>query len=435
MATPKPLVERAAIQSKGKKVSDPSSTVEAPLWGKVTSLALQNSPALGLRLYQLPDFIKAFAEVKLAAARTNCRLGLLDTTRTNAISKAAIEVAEGGLLEQFQLRVVATGGGTSTNMNVNEVLATRAMQLLPAGTSLTIHPNDHVNRSQSSNDAYPTAARILLARQALDVAAALRSLAGSFYRLAERHAGLERMGRTGWQDAVLVSVPEIHRAQAIVAERFADQFDVAAQTLFAVPLGGTVLGTGVGAPAGFASEVAAELATVTGLPLYSSPSLIDAFAHSDRYSVLADTTARYGSILYKLSHDLRVLSSGPNGGLSELILPKLQPGSSIMPGKVNPVVPSMVGQVSFSIRAAATAVSLAVAGGEPDFNSNTPSIVASLSPALTELTSVLPVLQEKCVDGLEWNKERLAALAALPFDARITQAEEAGYDAIAGLPA
>jgi hypothetical protein len=119
LATPKTLAERAVIQSKGKKVSDPSSTVEAPLWGKVTSLALQNSPALGLRLYQLPDFIKAFAEVKLAAARTNCRLGLLDTTRTTAISRAAIEVAEGGLLEQFQLRVVATGGGTSTNMNVN----------------------------------------------------------------------------------------------------------------------------------------------------------------------------------------------------------------------------------------------------------------------------------------------------------------------------
>ncbi|WAM19160.1 lyase family protein [Rhodococcus sp. JS3073] len=403
----------------------------AQLWGKVTSLALQNSPDIGLRLHQLPEFVRAFAEIKLAAVRTNRDLGLLDTTRANAIEEAAVEVARGELLDQFPLRVVAVGGGTSTNMNVNEVLASRATQLLPSGSELTIHPNDHVNRSQSSNDAYPTAARLLLARQALDVASALRNLARSFIRQAERHSGVERMGRTGWQDAVMVSVSEIHMAQAAAAERFADQFEVAAQALYVVPLGGTVLGTGVGAPDGFAAAVVQQLADITGLPLRPSANPIDAFAHADGYSALADTAARCGSILYKLSHDLRVLSSGPNGGLSEVILPKLQPGSSIMPGKVNPVVPSMVGQASFSIRAAATAVSLAVAGGEPDFNSNSPSVVASLSPALTELAAVIPVFAEKCIDGLEWNRDRLAILASRPFDSLITQAEEDGYDAVA----
>lgn len=422
-------------RSEGQYVRQATNSPQTQLWGKVTALALQNSPASGLRLHELPQFIRSFAEVKLAAARANSKLGLLDEVRSKAIAEAAVEVIDGGLLDQFPLRVVATGGGTSTNMNVNEVLASRATQLLPSGAELKIHPNDHVNRSQSSNDVYPTATRVLLARQALDVASALHRLSRSYHRQAERHVGLEKMGRTGWQDAVLVPVSEIHHAQGIVAERFAEQFEAAAQALFAVPLGGTVLGTGVGAPEGFATIAVEQLADVANLPLRPSESLIDAFAHADAYSNLADTAARCASILYKQSHDLRILSSGPNGGLSEVILPKLQPGSSIMPGKVNPVVPSMVGQVSFSIRAAATAVGMAVAAGEPDFNSNSPAVVAALSPALNELVAVIPVLAEKCIDGLEWNRDQLAALAAKPFDSLIAQAEEAGYDAVANLPA
>ncbi|MGW3957796.1 lyase family protein [Streptomyces sp. NPDC004752] len=404
---------------------------ETPMWGKVTSLALQNSPAQGLRLRDLPEFIRAFAEVKLAAARTNQTMGQLDDTRAGAIADAAIDVARGGLIHQFPLRVIATGGGTATNMNVNEVLAARANQLLPAGVPRDIHPNDHVNRSQSSNDAYPTAAKILFIRQALDVAAVLRDLAGSFRRQAERHAGLRRLGRTAWQDAVMVSVSALHEAHATAADRFAGQFEAAAQTLHAVPLGGTVLGTGIGAPDGFAQAVVEELAGVTGLPLTPSSCPTDAFTHADGYATLADTAARCAAILAKQCEDLRILSSGPNGGLSEVKLPRLQPGSSIMPGKVNPVVPTMVIQASLSIRAAATAVGMAVTAGEPDINPNGPAVVASLSPALTELASLVPVLIDKCIDGLTWNRERLATLAARPFDSLIAEAEEAGYDVVA----
>ncbi|RZQ60842.1 lyase family protein [Amycolatopsis suaedae] len=398
------------------------------MWGHVTSLALQNSPSSGLRLRDLPAFVRALAEVKLAAVRANRELGVLDEARAGAIAQAATEVAAGEFLDQFPLRVVATGGSTSTNMNVNEVLAARASQLLAD----SVHPNDHVNRSQSSNDVYPTAVKVLLVRQALDVASALRGLARSFRRQAERHEGVERLGRTGWQDAVLVPVPETHRAQALVAERIADQFTAAAEALQAVQLGGTALGTGVGAPPGYAGLAVANLAEITGLPMRRSASCVDAFAHADGYGLLADTAARCASILFKLSQDLRILSSGPNGGLREVVLPKLQPGSSIMPGKVNPVVPSMVGQASFSIRAAATAVGMAVAAGEPDYNSNSPAVVATLSPALSELAEVVTVFADRCVDTLYWNRPRLAELAARPFDSLIEQAEKDGYDAVAG---
>ncbi|WP_084628205.1 lyase family protein [Amycolatopsis nigrescens] len=413
-------------------VSDSTDAALTPLWGPVTSLALQNSPSSGLRLRDLPAFLRTLAEVKLAAVRANQELGVLDEARAGAIARAAREVADGEFIDQFPLRVVATGGSTSTNMNVNEVLASRASQLLPDTAGLAVHPNDHVNRSQSSNDVYPTAAKVLLVRQALEVASVLRRLARSFMRQAEQHDGVQRLGRTAWQDAVLVPVSETHRAHALVAERFADQFAAAAETLQAVQLGGTALGTGVGAPAGFARLAVSNLAEITGLPMRPSVSRVDAFAHADGYGLLADTAARCAGTLFKQSQDLRILSSGPTGGLGELVLPKLQPGSSIMPGKVNPVVPSMVGQASFSIRAAATAVGMAIAAGEPDYNPNSPAVVATLSPALSELAAVVLVFADKCIDSLHWNRSRLAELTARPFDSLIEQAEKDGYDAVAG---
>ncbi|MFE9694906.1 lyase family protein [Micromonospora sp. NPDC005806] len=416
-------------------MTESTDTATPPLWGPMTSLVLQNSPASGPRLRDFPAFVRAFAEVKLAAVRANRELGVLDEVRAGAIAEAASEVARGDHIAQFPVRVVATGGGTATNMNVNEVLASRATQLLSDDTDLTIHPNDHVNRSQSSNDTYPTATKVLLVRQAYEVASALRELARSFIRQAERNAGVERMGRTSWQDAVVVSVSAAHQSHAAAAERFADQFEAAAQTLLEVPLGGTVLGTGVGAPDGFTPSAVGHLADITGLPLRQCTNRIDAFVHADGYSALADTAARCASILFKQCEDLRILSSGPNGGLSELTLPKLQPGSSIMPGKVNPAVPTMVIQATFSIRAAATGVGMAVAAGEPDIGGHFPAIVAGLSPALTELASVVSVLTAKCIDGLRWNQARLALLAARPFDAAIARAEKDGYDAVSGRPA
>jgi aspartate ammonia-lyase len=413
-------------------MTDSVGEVSKPLWGPVTALALQNSPPSGPRLRDFPHFIRAFGEVKLAAAQVNSDLGVVDSVRAAAIADAAIEVARGDLIAHFPLRVVSTGNTTATNMNVNEVIAARATEAL--GDRIATHPNDHVNRSQSSNDTYSTAAKVMLVRQAREVASSLRKLASSFTGQAERHVGVQRMGRTSWRDAVVVPVSATHRAHASAAERFAAQFENAAETLEAVQLGGTVLGTGVGAPKGFGTAAVAQLAEITGLQLRQSADLIDAFAHPDCYATLADTAARCATILFKWSQDLRILSSGPNGGLSELSLMTLQPGSSIMPGKVNPAVPTLVIQASCSIRAAATAVELVVAAGDPDYNSNVPAIVVALSPALTELASVVSIFADKCIDGLRWNQSRLAELASRPFDSLIAQAETDGYDAVAGRP-
>ncbi|BCF86320.1 aspartate ammonia-lyase (plasmid) [Rhodococcus qingshengii] len=412
-------------------MSEPTGVGFVPLWGAVTSLALQNSPPVGPRLRELPLFLRGWAEIKIAAAMTNREMGVLDSQRADAIVEAAEEVVRGELLDHFPLRVLPTGGGTATNMNVNEVIASRATQILSRTCDLKVHPNDHVNRSQSTNDTYPTAAKLLLMRQSGEICAALRMLGRSFRRQADANAGIDRLGRTGWQDAVSVPVSSFHGAQGVAAERFADQFEAVAGLLGSVQLGGTVLGTGIGAPPGFAPVAVGHLAAITGLTVKPSVDFADSFTHLDGYAALGDTAARCASILFKQASDFEILSSGPRGGLSELSLERLQPGSSIMPGKVNPAIPRLVIQASFAIRAAAFAVNLAVADGEPDINGHSPVVVANLSPALTELSSVIGLFAEKCVDTLSWNPARLAELNAYPFDTLITEAEHAGYDAIA----
>lgn len=376
-------------------------------------------------------FVRGYAEIKIAAARANRSLRTLSSEQAQAIEAAASEVSEGNLLEHFPIRVVPVGGSTATNMNVNEVIAERATQLLGSGAGLRIHPNDHVNRSQSTNDTYPVATKLLLYRQSQDVSRALRRLVASHQRQAERTAGLTRLGRTSWQDAVEVSVSAGHQAQATVAERLASQFDRAAEDLTKAQLGGTALGTGIGAPSSFGELAVTELKNITGVPLHRSPDIIDSFVHADAYSALADVAARSATILSKQANDLILLSSGPRGGLSEVHLAALQPGSSIMPGKVNPAIPNLVVQTSFSIRAAATAVGQAVCDGSPDFNGNSPTVVANLSPALTELESSVAAFALDCIDRLEWNAETLERRRKHSYDSRIVEAESRGYEAVA----
>ncbi|PSL00870.1 aspartate ammonia-lyase [Murinocardiopsis flavida] len=401
----------------------------APLWGKVTALALDNSPATGMGLQDVPALVSAFAQVKIAAARANRGLATVDEHRADAIVAAAAEVAAGRHMRHFPLRVIAAGGGTATNMNVNEVVAARATELASAERRVDVHPNDHVNRSQSSNDVYPTAVKLTLIPLVRAVAAELRRLAGGFDRQAHEHSGLLRLGRTGWQDAVAVPVAATHRGHAHAMRRLAGQLDDAERELHAIPLGGTVLGTGSGAPDGFAESALSHLRELTGRDLRRSEDLTDAFAHSDTYSLVADTAARTAAVLFKICQDLRILSSGPHGGLAEVALPQLQPGSSIMPGKNNPVIPNMVLQTGFSVRAAAYAVSMAVSAGEPDINLNGPAVVANLVPALDELQATIAVLNDKCVSGLRWNPDRLDTLRRGAYDRLIAVAEESGYEA------
>ncbi|MBK1783776.1 lyase family protein [Prauserella cavernicola] len=388
-----------------------------------TARSLAHSPTATLRLFDVPELIVALARVKHAAARANHENGLLPSTVAEPIEGAAQRFADGHDHDAFCLPVIAAGGGTATNMNANEAIAAAAR----AG-GVEVHPNDHVNLSQSSNDVYPTALKLALHPIAVAAADELARLAATFRIKAEEYASATRLGRTVWQDAVLVPIRDTHLGQAAAMQRLSDGLRTAARRLLAVQLGGTVLGTRAGSSQDFAERALGHLAGSTGLDLRPSESLTDAFAHSDVFSEVADAVARAGAVLHKIGQDLRVLSSGPVGGLRELTLPSIQPGSSIMPGKVNPVIPNMVIQASFGIRSASYAVSMAVAAGEPDINVNGPAVTASLYPALHALRENTAILNDHCVAGMVWNLDRLEEFKAGSYEDLMELARARGYD-------
>lgn len=405
-----------------------------PLYGPQTSLALDNFPARGRRLGEVPAFLRAYACVKGAAAMANVRLGVLDDDRGQAIISAAAEVAAGQHDAQFPTALVQGGGGTSTNMNLNEVLATRATQLLhERGRPVTVHPNDHVNRSQSTNDTYPTAMGVALGQLASRTSAALRVLATRLLRQAETNDRVVRLGRTCLQDAVPLTVGETHRAQAVAVARGRSEIERAAHDLSVIPLGATAIGTSVGSPPGYAAVAVACLNELAGTQCISNPDFFDALAHLDPYAALAASISRASITVEKIARDLRLLSSGPVGGLGELLLPARQAGSSIMPGKVNPVIPELAIQLSQRIRGCAHTVDLAVASGELELNVMEPVILDSLVTMLSDLEDAVMFLAEKCIDGLVWNHTALADHLSGALDGAVETAATQGYAAATAL--
>jgi aspartate ammonia-lyase len=288
-----------------------------------------------------------------------------------------------------------------------------------------------VNRSQSSNDVYPTALKLTLHPIALAAARSLEQLAQTFRTKATEYDGFERLGRTVWQDAVVVPISDTHRAHAEALDRLASGLRRAAATMLFIPLGGTVLGTRAGSSLEFAKHAITELRRATSLDLRQSENLVDAFANSDSYADVAHAAARAALILRKISQDMRVLSSGPNAGLSELHLPRTQAGSSIMPGKVNPVIPNMVIHYSFGIQAASNVVEEAVAFGEPDINVNGPAVAAALYPALQQLSEIVINLDEHCVRGLSWDLDQVAENTRGSYEHAMRIAAASGYDVAA----
>ncbi|WLQ35199.1 lyase family protein [Streptomyces castrisilvae] len=378
------------------------------LYGAQTELALANFPGSGRRLRDVPELVRAYGWTKAAAARANMDLGVLDAERGTAIVEAAREVADGRHDEDLPTALVQGGGGTSTNMNLNEVLAARATQLLrERGSELTVHPNDHVNRSQSTNDTYPTAMALALRELAEPTLRALDRLDQSLRSKAETYDRLERLGRTCLQDAVPLTVGQTHRAQAVAVRRSAEGLRRTADALAAVPLGATAVGSGAGAPDGFTDAAVRHLARFCGMSVTASEDFFDSMAHLDPYSALAAACARAATLLAKIAADLRLLSSGPAGGLGEVGLPVRQAGSSIMPGKVNPVIPELVMQLSYRIRGAAATVDLGVAAGELELNIMEPVILDALVTALRDLRDAADSFAEKCVDGLVWHEAAL----------------------------
>nr|MCU0649832.1 aspartate ammonia-lyase [Gemmatimonadaceae bacterium] len=379
------------------------------LYGVQTLRALENFPITGVALREFPELITALASVKAAAARANMELGLLEPRIGDAIIRAANEIRAGRHHEHFLVDMVQGGAGTSTNMNANEVIANRAAELLevPRGSYDVVHPNEHVNRSQSTNDVYPTAVRLSL-HTALDTLShALRALAESFKAKGTEFAPHVKMGRTQMQDAVPMTLGQEFTAFGNTLLEDVDRLDEAQGLIREINLGATAIGTGITAPPGYAEHVRKHLAEITQLELITAPDLIEATWDTGAFVQLSGVLKRTATKLSKICNDLRLLSSGPRAGFGEINLPPMQPGSSIMPGKVNPVIPEVVNQVCFDVIGGDVTVTLAAEAGQLQLNAFEPIIVFRLLRSIRSMCAACDVLRERCVTGITANADRM----------------------------
>lgn len=379
--------------------TDVHTTAGERLYGPQTELGVRNFPLRGRTFGDLIPFVRNYALVKLAAARVNHAHGVLDQVRRDAIVAACRELVDGVHADQFPTPLVQGGGGTTANMNINEVVAARASRI----AGVPVHPNDHVNASQSTNDTYPTAMALTLLDLVDAPVAALHELAAAFERKAEEFADVPHLGRTCLQDAVSLTAGDSHRGHAAAVRRVADGLREAAGALHEVPIGGTAVGTGVGAPDGFGGQVAAELAALTGRPVAAAANRFDAMSHLDPYAALAAAGSRAAITMAKIAADVRLLSSGPKGGFADLTVPAVQAGSSIMPAKVNPVIPEYVMQLGYRVRGQALTVDCAVADGELELNVMEPVVIDALTTIFDDLTAAAETFARRCVNGLAWN--------------------------------
>jgi fumarate hydratase class II len=388
---------------------DSMGEVQVPagaLWGAQTQRAVQNFPVSGEPLPR--HLIRALVSIKGAAAAVNTELGILDPERGQAIHDAASRISRGAHLDQFPIDVFQTGSGTSSNMNANEVLATLASR----ETGQPVHPNDHVNASQSSNDVFPSAihlaACVLFTRE---LEPALDELAGALEAKAGQYADVVKAGRTHLMDATPVTLGQELGGYAAAVRRGIARIQAVLPEVGELPLGGTAVGTGLNAPAGFAATVIARLAADLRLPLTEAPNHFEAAGARDGL-VSASAVARTIAVsLLKICTDLRLMNSGPRAGLAEITMPDLQPGSSIMPGKVNPVICEAVSQVCVQVMGNDAAVAIAGSAGSFELNVMLPVIARNLISSLTLLSSAARLLATRCVTGIVPNADRLRRYA------------------------
>jgi len=369
------------------------------LWGIKTLRALENFPLSGRRVH--PGLIHPYGAVKLACARTHRELGWWEEAKANAIEAACSEMMEGRLDEHIVVDALQGGAGTSTNMNVNEVLANRALQLLgrPPGDYAAISPLGDLNLHQSTNDTYPTALKVAALRGLRRLEEEVVRLTEAFQRKEKELAGVVKVGRTQMQDAVLIT---LGREMSAYAEAFArDRWRVykCRERLRVVNLGGTAIGTGLSAPREYIFRVVDRLREITGLPLARAENLVDATQNADVYVEVSGILKAGAVNLLKVAGDLRFLSSGPDAGIGEITLPPRQPGSSIMPGKVNPVIPEAVSQAAMMVMACDQAIAHAAAG-HLELNPFLPLIADALLHAIDLLANACSMFAALCVDGI-----------------------------------
>ena len=411
---------------------DSMGEVEVPasaLWGASTQRAVQNFPVSGEKMPL--GLIRALGLVKAAAAVANRELGVLDEPRSRAIEQAAREVAEGRHDAHFVVDVFQTGSGTSTNTNANEVIARLAEQRLGPGGG-GVHPNDHVNRSQSSNDVMPTALH-LAGRLAIhqDLLPALRRLHACLVRKAASFDDVVKIGRTHLMDATPLRLSQEIGGWARQVELAVRRAEAAGEALAELALGGTAVGTGLNRPAGFPERAIADLERATGLRFREAADHFEAQAARDA-SVEASGALRTIAVsLFKIASDLRLLASGPRCGLAELRLPALQPGSSIMPGKVNPVICESVTQVAAQVVGHDAAIAVAGLSGQLQLNAFLPLIARNLLESVKLLASVSNLFVERCLEGLEVDRERAGAWVEGSLALVTALVPAIGYDAAA----
>ncbi len=380
-------------------------------WGVHTGRAVENFAITGVPIGHYRSLIRALALVKSAAADANFQVGELDKQVHDAIVSACAEVAEGKFDSQFVVDAIQGGAGTSTNMNANEVIANRALELLghQKGEYDFVHPLNHVNMSQSTNDVYPTALKVALILELRELVKAMDHLRTSFASKATEFSDVIKMGRTQLQDAVPMTLGQEFATFARMVMEDEERVRELVPLLCEINLGGTAIGTQLNAPAGYVAAVTKRLGELSGINFVSAADMIEATQDAGVFVMVSGVLKRVAVKLSKTSNDLRLLSSGPRAGLGEINLPPMQAGSSIMPGKVNPVIPEVVNQVAFAVIGYDMTVTMAAEAGQLQLNAFEPIIARALMMGITQLRQACYTLADRCVDGITANRDKLRA--------------------------
>lgn len=383
-------------------------------WGVQTARAIENFPITGQKISNMPNLIRALAHIKKAAASVNGELGAISSAHARAIVQACDEIVAGQLHDQFVVDVIQGGAGTSTNMNANEVIANRGLELMgfARGRYDMLHPNDHVNASQSTNDVYPTALRLAAWTGIGRLLLALAGLREAFDQKAKAFEDILKIGRTQLQDAVPMTLGQEMLAYAVMLGEDEQRLSEARALMLEVNLGATAIGTGINAPAGYAKNVVDRLAQYSGVPVVASPNLVEATQDTGAFVQLSGVLKRIACKLSKIANDLRLLSSGPQAGLGDIFLPARQAGSSIMPGKVNPVIPEVVNQVAYEVIGNDLMITMASESGQLQLNAFEPVMGWALTNSIEHLTNACNTFQHHCVRGIEANTVLLARRVA-----------------------
>ena len=383
-------------------------------WGVQTARAIENFPITGQKISNMPNLIRALAHIKKGAASVNSELGAISSAHARAIVQACDEIVAGQLHDQFVVDVIQGGAGTSTNMNANEVIANRGLELMgfARGRYDMLHPNDHVNASQSTNDVYPTALRLAAWTGIGRLLQALAGLREAFDQKAKAFEDILKIGRTQLQDAVPMTLGQEMLAYAVMLGEDEQRLSEARALMLEVNLGATAIGTGINAPAGYAKNVVDRLAQYSGVPVVASPNLVEATQDTGAFVQLSGVLKRIACKLSKIANDLRLLSSGPQAGLGDIFLPARQAGSSIMPGKVNPVIPEVVNQVAYEVIGNDLMITMASESGQLQLNAFEPVMGWALTNSIEHLTNACNTFQHHCVRGIEANTVLLARRVA-----------------------